>query len=209
VSVKRNSAVIGLVVLILALFAFAGWANWKHRQQLAAAKRAVPAAPATADTGAAQASPLLGKAAPAFTLEDLQGRKVSLADFKGKAVLVNFWATWCGPCKLETPWLVELRNKYAAEGFEVVGISTEGDDLKPADKAGLARDRAAVAKFAATMKVPYPMLLGGDSLSEKFGGLDAMPTSFYLDRNGVVVAEQMGMSSEAEMEANIRKAMGK
>lgn len=203
---KRNFVVTALVVLILALFAFASWTSWRQRQQRATARLA---APGPVLESAAPSSPLVGKAAPAFTLEDLQGKKISLADFKGKAVLLNFWATWCGPCKLETPWLVELRNKYAADGFEVVGISTEGDGLKPADKAGWARDRAAVAKFAATMKVPYPMLLGGDSLSESYGGLDAMPTSFYLDRKGAIVAVQTGLSSKDEMEANMRKAMGK
>lgn len=202
---KRNFVVAAGVVLILALFALASWTGLRQRQSVA--RMAAPAVPESAS--AAPVSPLVGKAAPAFTLEDLQGKKVSLADFKGKAVLVNFWATWCGPCKMETPWLVELRNKYAAEGFEAVGISTEGDGLKPSDKAGWARDRAAVAKFAFTMKVPYPMLLGGDSLSERYGGLDAMPTSFYINRSGVIVAAQTGLSSEDEMEANIRKALEK
>ena len=63
-------------------------------------------------------SPLTGKPAPAFALEDLSGKKISLAGYKGKAVLINFWATWCAPCKIETPWLIELRNRYAAQGFE-------------------------------------------------------------------------------------------
>jgi cytochrome c biogenesis protein CcmG/thiol:disulfide interchange protein DsbE len=205
--------VLGAVLLILAIFAWAGWANWEYRRQAAERLLATEAkgvlAPDASGGAPQYVSPLTGKPAPAFTLEDLKGRKVSLASFKGKAVLVNFWATWCAPCKLETPWLVELRNKYAAEGFEVVGISTEGDDLKPDDKAGRAHDRAAVQKFVDEMKVPYPVLLDGDSLAQKYGGLDSMPTSFYLDRNGVVVAGQMGLSSESEMEASIRKAMGK
>lgn len=211
---KRNTVVLGITLALLALFAWAGWANWMSRQQRAERLEAHTAqgalVPDAAAGGAAHYStPLEGKPAPAFTLEALDGRKVKLEDFRGKAVLLNFWATWCGPCRIETPWLVDLRNKYAAQGFEVVGISTEGEDLKPEDKAGLARQRNAVKKFAEEMKIPYPMLLGGDTLAQSYGGLDAMPTSFYLDRNGVVVAAQMGLSSAAEMEANIHRAMGK
>ena len=209
---KRNTVVLGAVLLVLAIFAWAGWANWEYRRQAAEKLLANQAkgelVPDAAGGPERYVSPLAGKQAPAFTLEDLKGRKVPLSSFKGKAVLLNFWATWCGPCKIETPWLVELRNKYASHGFEVVGISTEGEDLKPDDKAGWARDRDAVTKFAADMKVPYPMLLGGDALSQQFGGLDAMPTSFFVNKNGVVVAAQMGLTSEAEIEANIRKALG-
>ena len=153
-------------------------------------------------------SPLVGKPAPSFTLEDLSGKKVSLADYKGKAVLINFWATWCGPCKLETPWLVDLRQQYAGKGFEILGISTEGDDLKADDKDGWAKDKAAINKFVTQMKVPYPMLVNGDSISKDYGGLDAMPTSFFVDRNGVVVAAQMGITSQSEIETKIKKALG-
>ncbi len=209
---KRNTIVLGIVLVLLAIFGWAGWANWEYRRQAAeralaqAAKGELVAQSAAADAQAN--SPLVAKPAPAFTLEDLAGHKVSLSSYKGKAVLVNFWATWCGPCKIETPWLVELRQKYAAQGFEVIGISAEGEDLTPDDKAGLARQKKAVAKFVDEMKVPYPMLLNGDSLAKSWGGLDAMPTSFYVDRNGTIVAAQMGISSESDMEASIRKALG-
>jgi cytochrome c biogenesis protein CcmG/thiol:disulfide interchange protein DsbE len=153
-------------------------------------------------------SPLLGKPAPAFTLEDLKGNKVSLADYKGKAVLVNFWATWCGPCKLETPWIVQLRDQYASQGFEVLGIDSEGDDLPADDKSGLAKQKTAVGEFVQQEHMPYPVLLGGDSLEKPYGGLDAMPTTFYVDRSGTVVAAQMGISSKADMEAKIRRIIG-
>jgi cytochrome c biogenesis protein CcmG/thiol:disulfide interchange protein DsbE len=133
---------------------------------------------------------------------------VSLSSYKGKAVLLNFWATWCGPCKIETPWLVELRNQYAAQGFEILGISTEGDDLAKDDKAGREKQKADVAKFAQQEHMPYPVLIDGDSISQTYGGLDAMPTSFFVDRNGTVVAAQMGISSKDDIEANIRKALG-
>ncbi len=90
---------------------------------------------------------LNGKPAPAFVLEDLSGKKVSLANYKGKAVLINFWATWCGPCEVETPWLVELSDQYAAQGFEILGVDTEADDLPKDDKAGWAKNKVAVQKF--------------------------------------------------------------
>jgi len=210
--VKRNTIVLSVVLFILAIFAWAGWANWKYRQQ-AAEKRLASAARgelvADASGNVPQyVSPLKGKPAPNFTLQDLSGKKVSLADFKGKALLINFWATWCGPCKVETPWLVELRNQYAAKGFEVLGISAEGDDLQPSDKEGWAKDKAAIAKFVKEEKMPYPVLINGDSISKPYGGIDAMPTSFYVDRSGNVVNVQLGLTSKDDMEANIRKTLG-
>lgn len=209
---KRNTIVLSVVLFILAIFAWAGWANWKYRQQ-AAEKRLASAAKgelvADASGNVPQyVSPLKGKPAPNFTLQDLSGKKVSLADFKGKALLINFWATWCGPCKVETPWLVELRNQYAAKGFEVLGISAEGDDLQPSDKEGWAKDKAAIAKFVKEEKMPYPVLINGDSISKPYGGIDAMPTSFYVDRSGNVVNVQLGLTSKDDMEANIRKTLG-
>ena len=196
---------------ILAIFAWAGWANWEYRQQ-AAEKLLASAAKGelVPDPNGGMPkynSPFMGKPAPAFALEDLSGKKVSLDSYKGKAVLINFWATWCGPCKIETPWLVELRNKYAGQGFEILGISTEGDDLNKDDKAGWAKDKAAIAKFVAQEKVLYPILVDGDSLSQAYGGLDAMPTSFFVDRKGTVVAAQMGLTSESDIESNIKKAL--
>jgi thiol-disulfide isomerase/thioredoxin len=129
--VKRNTIVLGAVLLILATFAWAGWANFEYRRQ--AAERMLAAASRgelVVDAASGEAGSTYrhsGKAAPAFALEDLSGKKVSLSSYKGKAVLVNFWATWCAPCKIETPWLVELRNQYAAQGFEILGVSA--DDL--------------------------------------------------------------------------------
>jgi cytochrome c biogenesis protein CcmG/thiol:disulfide interchange protein DsbE len=145
---------------------------------------------------------------PAFALTDLSGKRVAEDTGRGKVVLINFWATWCGPCKVETPWLVELRNQYAAKGFEVLGISAEGDDLQPGDKEGWAKDKAAIAKFVKEEKMPYPVLIDGDSISKPYGGIDAMPTSFYVDRSGNVVSVQLGLTSKDEMESNIRKSLG-
>ena len=207
---KRNTLVITAVLFILAAFAWAGWANWEYRQQ--AAERVLAGAAQAqlvpdAAGGAAQfLSPLKGQPAPGVTLEDLSGNKVSLAGYKGKAVLLNFWATWCGPCKIETPWLIELRNQYAAQGFEILGISV--DDIDRDDPAKLSGEKQEIARFVQQMHMPYPVLIDGDSLSKPYGGLDALPASFFVDRNGTVVASQLGLTSKAEIEANIRKALG-
>jgi len=211
--VKRNTIVLFSVLFLLAAFGWAGWANWEYRRQALAQREAAAVTKAELVPDAAgdlqqNNLPLMDKPAPAFTLEDMSGKQVSLASYKGKAVLINFWATWCGPCKIETPWLVELRDQYAPQGFEVLGVSTEGDNLAPDDKADWARDKSAIAKFVAQMKVPYPMLLDGDSLSRPYGGLDELPTSFFVDRNGTVVATQLGLTSKDDIEANIRKALG-
>ncbi|HKD62234.1 MAG TPA: TlpA disulfide reductase family protein [Terracidiphilus sp.] len=208
---KRNTIVIGITLLILATFAWAGWANWEYRKQ--AAERALAAAshaelvPATAGDVSAEASRLTGNPAPDFTLQDLSGASVSLTSFKGKPLLINFWATWCGPCKIETPWLIELQNEYGPKGFQIIGISTEGNDLKPDDKDGWAHDKAAIAKFVKEQRMQYPVLINGDSLVGKYGGLDVMPTSVYVDRNGKVVAVQLGISSKEDMAAHIEKAI--
>jgi cytochrome c biogenesis protein CcmG/thiol:disulfide interchange protein DsbE len=132
--------------------------------------------------------------------------KLSLASYKGKAVLINFWATWCAPCKIETPWLIELRNQYAAQGFEVLGISM--DDIDRGDPQKLSDEKKQIARFVQQEQMPYPVLIDADSLSTPYGGLDSLPASFFVDRNGIVVAAQLGLTSKAEIEANIRKALG-
>jgi thiol-disulfide isomerase/thioredoxin len=210
--VKRNTLVLSIVLLLLAAFAWAGWANWEYRKQ-AAEKRLASVAKAELVADGAGAgdlphfvTPLMNRPAPDFTLQDLGGKKVSLADYRGKAVLINFWATWCGPCKIETPWLVDLRNQYASKGFEILGVSL--DDLDPDDKTRFAEEKRDIAKFAAQEHMPYPVLIDGASLDKNYGGLDALPTSYFVDRSGKVVAAQLGLTSKADIEGNIHKALG-
>ena len=205
---KRNTIVTGIVLLILATFAWAGWANWEYRKQAAEKRMADVSQAELVEARDAQAAlnPMVGKPAPQFSLEDLGGKKVSLADYKGKAVLINFWATWCGPCKIETPWLVDLRNQYAAKGFEILGVST--DELDRSDVKMFGSEKKEISDFVQKMHMPYPVLIEGDSLSKPYGGLDAMPTSFFVDRSGTIVAATMGISSKDDIESNIKKALG-
>ncbi|HXE05501.1 MAG TPA: redoxin domain-containing protein [Bryobacteraceae bacterium] len=200
------------VLFILAIFAWAGWANWEYRRQVAKREAATMAASsgfaADPDTGTVVFhSALMGKPAPNFTLKNLQDQPVSLASYRGKAVMINFWATWCAPCKVETPWLVELRNKYAPQGFELLGVSSQGDDVTPKEKAAWDKDKVEITKFAQQEKLPYPVLLGGDGISKPYGGVEDLPTSFFVNRKGVVVAAVMGLTSESELEGNIQKAL--
>jgi len=210
IPVKRNSLVLSAVLFILATFAWAGWANFEYRKQ--AAERILASASQAelipSNTGGLPqfVSPLVDKPAPAFALEDLTGKKVSLAGYKGKAVLINFWATWCAPCKIETPWLIDLRNQYAAQGFEILGVSA--DDIDRGDPEKLATEKKEIARFVQQMHMPYPVLIDGDAVSQPYGGLDELPTSFFVDRNGIVVAAQLGLTSKDAIEANIKKALG-
>lgn len=210
---KRNTIVLGITLFLLAAFGWAGWANWEYRKE-AAEKRAALAAtraeliPADGSGDLSHfVSPLLQKAAPDFALPDVSGKRISLTHFRGKALMINFWATWCAPCKIETPWLVELRKQYAPQGFEIVGISSEGDDLKDDDKDGWAHDRAAIQEFMQKEHIDYPILMNGDSISKQYGGLDELPTSFFIDRNGKVVAAQLGLTSKDDLEAKIKRAL--
>src|SRR5487761_1466066 len=156
------------------------------------------AATASADENspAAQGLPdFREKPAPSFTLKSVDGKTVSLSDYKGKAVLLNFWATWCGPCKLEMPWLIQMQKKYASQGFTVLGISEDDGSTKD------------VRDFMEKMGVDYPVLMYDDQLNKAYGGIDYLPTSYYIGRDGKVIVESGGLISESEMEANIQKIL--
>ena len=217
----RRTVVILVVFVAFGLVLWSGIRNYHVRQMkhvaavtppgqqlvLAPDGAATPATPGAGDDAAAAEppSPLLGKQAPAFALVDTNGKKVSLASYKGRPVLINFWATWCGPCKYEIPWLTDLRTKYAGQGFEILGVSS--DDLDTAEAAKAARQKTAILKAATQLHINYPVLLGGDSISQQYGGIDLLPQSFYVDRSGKIVAVITGAGSKNEAEADIKKAI--
>lgn len=141
--------------------------------------------------------PAVGTTAPAFRVATLDGKPVSLAEFRGKAVLVNFWATWCGNCKVEMPWIAGIREKYANQGFEVLGILT--DNATPEK----------VERLTKQYGVKYPILMCNHATAQAYGGLPSLPESFFIDRHGKIVAVMDGADSAQEIEANLRKALVK
>ncbi len=201
-TLKRNQIVIVVVVCALALMAWSGYQNLKHRRAAQQQPRGVLVPDASnqtvgQDVASDQGLPnLRGKKAPNFSLKGLEGKKVSLADYKGKAVLINFWATWCAPCKVEMPWFVELQKQYRDQGFEILGVNE--DDAK---------NRAAVSKFSQKTGLNYPVLFGDDAISKSYGGVEFLPTSYYVGKNGKIVEETAGLASRNEIEANIKKAI--
>jgi peroxiredoxin len=204
--VKRNQWVIVLVLAALALMLWSGIKNYKRRKQYAQHQAQlgtlVPESgnnqSVQQDVAADEGLPdLRGKRAPEFNLRSVDGKKVSLSDYKGKAVLINFWATWCAPCKIEMPWLVALRSQYAPQGFEILGVN-EDDAGTP---------RAKLAKFGQEQGLNYPLLVGDDAMSRKYGGVEFLPTSYFVGRDGKIVAETAGLVSKSEVEASIKKAL--
>ena len=135
-----------------------------------------------------------GKLAPDFVLSSLDGKSVQLSDLHGKVVLLNFWATWCVPCKVEMPWFVELQKRYGTSGLRVVGIAM--DDASQAD----------LRKFTNDLGVNYPVLIGNDKVGDAYGGVQFLPVTFYIDRDGRVVDKVFGLKTKDEVENDIKKA---
>jgi thiol-disulfide isomerase/thioredoxin len=134
--------------------------------------------------------------APEVTFEDLNGKTVSLAEYKGKIVLVNFWATWCDPCYIEIPWLIEMQQKYGDKGFTVLGIAMD-EEGKSAVSPFLAKERFNVNGQRLPMN--YPIVLGNDAVADKFGGLLGYPTSFLISRDGQIIKKIQGLISYEEI----------
>jgi peroxiredoxin len=136
-----------------------------------------------------------GVPAPDFTLPTLDGRTVKLSEFRGKAVLLNFWATWCPPCKVEMPWFEDLQREYAKDGLVVLGIAMDDTDPK------------SIAKFASELGVNYPVLLGTNQVSDDYGNVQYLPTTFYIGRDGMIVDKMTGLLDRKDIEAATKKAL--
>ena len=138
------------------------------------------------------------KLAPDFTLSDANGQSVKLSDYRGKVVLLNFWATWCGPCQIEIPWFVEFEQQFKSKGFEVVGVSMDEDGWK------------AVKPYIAEKHMNYRILLGDETVSQLYGGLDALPTTFLIDRDGkFAFSPHIGLAGKNEYLSEIQNLLGK
>lgn len=142
------------------------------------------------------ASNVKGQTAPDFELTSLDGKKVKLSDYKGKAVLLNFWATWCAPCKIEIPWFVDLQKQYGSQGLVILGVAMD-ENPKPEK----------ISAFAKEEGVNYTVLLGTDAVADSYGGAEVLPTTFYIGRDGKIVARAFGLISHSEIEKNIQDSL--
>src|ERR1700737_4716187 len=138
----------------------------------------------------------IGMPAPEVTMKDLAGKDVSLSRYHDKVVLVNFWATWCEPCRIEIPWLIDIQQKYGAKGFTVLGIAMD-EEGKSVVAPYVSKEHFDVNRQKLTMN--YPIVIGNDDIADKFGGLLGYPTSVLISRDGKLVKRITGIISEAEM----------
>ena len=129
--------------------------------------------------------------APDFTLKDATGKNVKLSDYRGKVVLLNFWATWCGPCKIEIPWFIDFQQSFKDRNFAVLGVSLDDDGWK------------SVRPYVDEHKINYRVVVGTEELSQLYGGIDALPTTFIIDRNGRIATKHEGLVSKGEYQNEI------
>ncbi len=133
----------------------------------------------------------IGSAAPDFELTDLSGKKVRLSDLKGKVVILDFWAKWCGPCRMEIPDLVKLQSKYGEKGLTIVGLTVTSPEKD-------------VRSFAQAQGMNYPVLLDADDLTNRYGGIVGIPTTFVVDRQGRITQKFIGVMSTQTFEEAIQ-----
>jgi thiol-disulfide isomerase/thioredoxin len=132
--------------------------------------------------------------APGFSLTDITGKPLLLSDYQGKVVVLDFWATWCGPCRIEIPSFIELQKRYASQGFTMIGISMD-DSPEP------------VVDFYRQLQMNYPVAVGNDRLGELYGGMLGLPTTFLIGRDGRIYAKHVGATDPAVFEAEIKELL--
>jgi peroxiredoxin len=129
--------------------------------------------------------------APDFTLRDAEGRAVKLSDYRGKVVLLNFWATWCGPCRIEIPWFIQFEKEFKDRGFAVLGVSMDDDGWD------------SVKPYIERMRLNYRVVMGDSLVSDLYGGVDSLPTTFMIDRQGRVARIHIGLAGRSEYQDDI------
>jgi peroxiredoxin len=135
--------------------------------------------------------------APNFALSSQNGKVIELVKLKGKVVLVNFWATWCPPCRAEIPDFIDVYNIYKSKGFEIVGIALDEEGWQK------------VAPFMKEAKINYPIVLGTRTITQAYGGIDGIPTTFIVDKDGYIVEHQVGMLTKTALEKALKKYLKK
>lgn len=153
------------VLAVVAILALGAYLATRHRSRTAESTRNHTAA--------------MHPLAPEFSLTDLSGQKLDLSSYRGKVVLLDFWATWCVPCRTEIPRFVDLQNKYRDRGLQVIGISLD-DDPK------------VVGAFYQQFQINYPVAVGDASLAERYGGILGLPVNYLIDREGRIYAKHVG-----------------
>jgi thiol-disulfide isomerase/thioredoxin len=194
----RRALLLLVMIAGVALVVWSGWHNWHARRLATQAQQAqVQLIADTPDPSDPALSPLRGKPAPAFTLDNIDGSKVSLSDFKGHPLLLNYWGTYCGPCKLEMPWIQEFSQKYAADGFKVVGVTYDSEVGKDF-----------IAKSAHKLGVTYPIVLSDRKMEDTYlqsNGI--LPMSFYIDRAGKIIEVTAGAGDKDKLEAMVKEVI--
>jgi peroxiredoxin len=133
--------------------------------------------------------------APDFTLKDADGRSVKLSDYRGKVVLLDFWATWCGPCQAEIPWFMDLERRQKDKGFAVLGVSMDDDGWD------------AVKPFLSKLGVNYRVLMGTDEAAQRYGGIESLPTTFLIDREGRIAAVHVGLNNRKDFDDGVAELL--
>jgi thiol-disulfide isomerase/thioredoxin len=199
----RRAILLLMMAAGLALVVWSGWQNLRQRRSAMQAQQQgridlMPgmSSAAAGDPSAGQ-SQLRGQPAPAFNLLDLNGKTVSLSNFKGRPLLINFWGTYCAPCKIEMPWLEEFSKTYAPDGFQVIGITYDSE---------VGRD--IIAKDVHKLGVTYPILLSTPKAENDYlSGTEALPMSFYIDKTGKVIEVTAGLGSKDELESMVKETI--
>jgi peroxiredoxin len=136
------------------------------------------------------------KATPDFALKDSTGALVKLSDYKGKVVLLNFWATWCGPCKIEIPWFMDFQKTYKDRDFAVIGVSLDEDGWD------------AVKPYVEEKKINYRVVIGNDQVSQLFGSIESLPTTLIIDREGRIASMHIGLVAKNTYQKEIEHLLG-
>ena len=142
-------------------------------------------------------APTTQDSAPDFVLSDANGNPVRLSDFRGKVVLLNFWATWCPPCRVEIPWFIEFQQAYGDRGFLVLGVSMDEDGWN------------SVKPYMTANGIRYRMVIGDDKLAELYGGVESLPTTFIIDKSGRIAATHAGLVSKSAYREGIEALLDK